>query len=111
MPKGKTRIRHPEVLATFDPSIDKPLRYFSVKESFVRSTAPQNYKLYCGQYMVMMITRSGFIYKYPACKREHDEFVESFINDYAPHVSYYKLKPLLSLFKPVYIGLPELLKL
>ena len=107
MPKGKRKIKCPSTLATFNPAYDVPLRYFSTKETFVRSTSPQNYKLYCGQYMVMMLTRDGFAYKYPSYKSEYDDYIEAFIDEYAPHIHYHKMKSTLSTLKPVYIGLPE----
>lgn len=111
MPIIKRKNKLIQIQPVFDPSTDKPLRYFSTKEVFVRSTAQQNYKLFCEHKMVLLLTRDGLFYKYPAYKIEHEEYAEAFIGEYAPHVQYNTIKYTLTQLAPVYIGTPDIVTL
>lgn len=112
MQKRTKKIKYPSTIAQFDPSTDKPLRYFSTKQTFVRRTSAGSYKLFCDGYHVLMLSYDGFIYKYNFNCHEYDTFIEAFVSEYAPHVSYDKLKYKLTVTHPVeYIGLPDLVTL
>lgn len=94
---GKRNKRPPYLMPipTFTPATDKPLRYFLTKDTFVRKGESGNYKLYCGEYMVLMLARDGFIYLYPSYEKKHHQYVEAFIHDYAPHIPFNTLEPYL----------------
>ena len=106
MPKPTRRIKYPSNIPQFDPATDTPLRYFSVKETFVRSTRRDSYKLYCGQHMVLMIAYDGFLYAFPSYQSQYEPYAEAFIREYAPHISFSHLKPHLGTLHLDYIGKP-----
>lgn len=107
MVKHRKRIVLPHPSNTFDPSTDTPLRDFPVSVAFVRCNRPNNYKLFCNNTMVLLLSHDGFIYTYASYQPIHQQPVETFIRDYAPHISLEKVKPHLKSLHFEYIGLPQ----
>lgn len=108
MEKRKHKIRLPTYIVEFTSATDTPLRYFSTKRVFVRKSGCGNYKLYCDSWMVAMVSWDKFLYLYPALENEYLDYLEAFIYEYAPEVSFTKLKPHLGHCYFEYIGALEL---
>lgn len=79
--------KYPAGLCTFDPSIDTPLRYFSVKEAFVRCSGYKgnNRKLFCGGYSIMLLTYDNFLYQLTQTPHLYTDYIHAFLLEYAPH--------------------------
>lgn len=99
---------YPKVTAHFTPKTDTPLRFFSTNEVFVRSSGYGNYRLYCEGYMVLRLDHDGFIYTFPSYRPNQYLYVDSFIHDYAPHISTESIYRYLGKLNMAYIGLPQL---
>lgn len=105
MTKRTRKPMYPSTITKFNPSTDIPLYYFPVKDAFVRRTKTDNYKLYCDIWNVAIIT-DNFLYIYPAYRPQFEQFVEAFLQEYAPHISFQKVKPCLGRSYYEYIGHP-----
>ena len=103
----KSKIRKPKATPQFTPKTDKPLRYFSVNDVFVRRTNLGGYKLFTNTHLLMLLTYDGFLYKYPSCSLYNPDYLEAFLLDYAPHVDPETILKQLSFERPLHIGKPE----
>lgn len=106
MARRSRKPMYPTNIPVFNPLTDTPLYYFPVKDVFVRSTNAGGHKLYCGRWNVVMITRDNFLYTYPSYRPQFEQFVEAFLWEYAPHISFQKVKPYLGNSHFEYIGKP-----
>lgn len=107
MAKCVRKIKTPYPYPIFTTATDKPLRYFLVKDAFVRSTCVGNYKLICGNHHVLTLDHTGWLYLYPAYEKHHTQYVEAFLHDYAPHIDISRLTPYVGKLHWVYIGNPQ----
>lgn len=104
MYKRKAKICYPDTTPKFTPSTDTPLRYFSTKRVFVRKSGYGNHKLYCDKYIVAMVSYDNFLYLYKSYDTQYEEYVEAFLHEYAPSVSFSKMKHHLGSMYYEYIG-------
>lgn len=86
----------------FSTKTDEPLRYFSVKEVFVRHSGINNHKLYCDGRMVLLLMNDNYLITTPRFRVHHTDFVEAFVHDYCPTVSTDDLQNALGKFKALY---------
>lgn len=107
MAKRNRKPLYPKVTADFTPATDTPLRFFSTSEVFVRKSGFGNYRLYCDGYMVLRYDNYGFICTFPSYRPNQYLYVDSFIHDYAPHISTESIARYFGKLDMVYIGLPE----
>ena len=98
---------YPSTTPTFDANTDAPLYYFPVNEVFVRHRSASNYKLFCDKWLVIMLDRDGYLYLFPSYKPEYKEYVEAFIDEYAPHITFDEVKSRLGTMQYLYIGNPN----
>lgn len=111
MAKRVRKPLYPKVTADFTPKTDTPLRFFSTNDVFVRKSGFGNYGLYCEGYMTLRLDYDGFIYTFPSYRPNQYIYVDSFISDYAPHISTESIARYLGKLDMAYIGLPELVTL
>lgn len=105
MYKTKRKPKYPSPITKFNPETDKPLRYFSVEEAFVRFGEFGKCKLYCEQkYVPIYLQSDGFINIYPSFKTEYTPYVEAFLHDYAPNFPIEKAKRYIGKTHYEYIG-------
>lgn len=109
---GRVKVKNKPFKSTaeFDPSKDTPLRYFSTNSVFVRLTRAGNYGLYCDGYNVLRFDKDGFLYTFPTYHPSQYIYVDSFIHDYAPHITTDKIVSRLGKLDVMYTGLPEYTK-
>lgn len=108
MVKRKAKILRVDTVPHFNPATDIPLRYFSTNEAFVRKSGCNNYKLYCDRWVVAMVSWDKFLYLYPSYKPQYIDYMEAFINEYAPEVPFRKVTQHLGRAYYEYIGSYEL---
>ena len=107
----KRKIIIPTCDVKFCPETDKPLRYFSVNDVFVRVTPSGNYHLFCNGFLVVIYDHDGYFYKLPMFHTCNKEYVDEFMRQYAPHFDYEKKKHFMPTMMLHYIGKPEKIKI
>ena len=104
MCKFTSKTIFPITTPTFDPKTDTPLRYFSIKDVFVRCTNGRLRKLYCNNRHIASLENQNILYIYPAFESHHEKYLDAFLRDYTPNTTIKDINPTPKLCKAIHIS-------